>query len=50
VHLTHNDCLETLVVRGPADRVRTLADRLAAVRGVKHGRLTITATDSGGAA
>ncbi len=44
VHLTH-DCLEVLVVRGPADKVRELADRLAAVRGVKHGKLTITATE-----
>lgn len=44
VHLSHHDCLETLVVRGPADKVRTLADRLAAVRGVQHGKLTITAT------
>lgn len=43
VHLSHHDCLEALVVRGPADQVRTLADRLAAVRGVKHGKLTITA-------
>lgn len=44
VHLSHHDCLETLVVRGAADKVRTLADRLAAVRGVKHGKLTITTT------
>jgi CopG family transcriptional regulator, nickel-responsive regulator len=44
VHLSHHDCLEVLVVRGPAGRVRELADRLAAVRGVKHGRLTITTT------
>ena len=44
VHLTHHDCLETLGVRGPADTVRTSADRLAAVRGEKHGKLTITAT------
>ena len=44
VHLSHHDCLETLVVRGPADQVRELADRLAAVRGVKHGKLTITTT------
>ena len=44
VHLSHHDCLETLVVRGPADQVRTLADKLAAVRGVKHAKLTITAT------
>ena len=45
VHLSHHDCLEVLVVRGPADRVRDLADRLAAVRGVKHGKLTITTTE-----
>ena len=45
VHLGHHDCLETLVVRGPADRVRELADKLAAVRGVKHGKLTIAATE-----
>ena len=45
VHLGHHDCLEVLVVRGPADKVRGLADKLAAVRGVKHGRLTITTTD-----
>ena len=45
VHLSHHDCLETLVVRGPADQVRHLADSLAAVRGVKHGKLTITTTE-----
>ncbi len=45
VHLSHHDCLEVLVVRGGADKVRELADRLAAVRGVKHGKLTITTTD-----
>lgn len=44
VHLGHHDCLEVLVVRGPADKVRELADRLAAVRGVHHGKLTITTT------
>ncbi len=48
VHLSHHDCLEVLVVRGPAHRVRELADRLAAVRGVKHGKLTITTTGKEG--
>lgn len=47
VHLSHHDCLEVLVVRGPADRVRRLADKLAAVRGVQHGKLTITTTEQG---
>ena len=42
VHLTHHDCLEVLAVRGAAGRVRELADRLGAVRGVKHAKLTIT--------
>lgn len=45
VHLGHHDCLEVLVVRGAAHKVRALADQLAAVRGVKHGKLTITTTD-----
>lgn len=44
VHLSHHDCLEVLAVRGAAHKVRTLADRLGAVRGVKHAKLTITTT------
>ena len=47
VHLNHHACLEVLVVRGPANQVRELADRLAAVRGVAHGRLTIATTEHG---
>ncbi len=43
VHLDHANCLEVIIVRGPALRVKTLADRLIALRGVKHGGLTITA-------
>lgn len=45
VHLNHHDCLETIVVRGAAARLHRLADQLAAVRGVKHGKLTITTTE-----
>ena len=44
VHLDHDNCLEVLVVRGDAQKVRALADRLIATKGVKHGRLTVTAT------
>lgn len=44
VHLDHDNCLEVLVVRGKAERVRKLADALIATKGVKHGQLTITAT------
>ena len=44
VHLDHDNCIEVLVVRGPAREVRALADRLCAAKGIKHGKLTVTAT------
>ena len=44
VHLSQHDCMEVLAVRGRADAVQRLADRLAAARGVSHGRLTVTTT------
>jgi CopG family nickel-responsive transcriptional regulator len=40
VHMDADHCLEVLVVRGRARRLRALADRLIATRGVKHGHLT----------
>jgi CopG family nickel-responsive transcriptional regulator len=42
VHLDHDNCLEVLVVRGRAAEVRKVADALISMKGVKHGRLTIT--------
>ena len=44
VHLDHDHCLEVLVVRGKASQVRRIADALISTKGVKHGRLTLTAT------
>ena len=44
VHLDHDNCLEVIVVRGDAGRVKKLADELIAAKGVKHGKLTITST------
>ena len=37
VHLDHHNCLEVLVLRGPAREIARLADRLIACNGVKHG-------------
>ena len=42
VHLDHSNCLEVLVLRGKAEGVRSIADRLIAAKGVHHGKLTIT--------
>ncbi len=43
VHLDRRRCLEVLVVRGPANKIRALADRLIGARGVAHGKLTLVA-------
>ena len=44
VHLDHHNCMEVLALRGKADAVRRIADRLIAVKGVLHGKLTVTTT------
>ncbi len=47
VHLDHDTCLEVVLTRGPAARIRALADRLIALRGVQRGALqTVGATPS----
>jgi CopG family transcriptional regulator, nickel-responsive regulator len=43
VHLTESLCMEVVVVRGPARKVKEIAERLIALRGVQHGKLTYTA-------
>jgi len=44
VHLEHDHCLEVMVIKGPASEAKILAGRLIGVKGVKHGKLTITST------
>ena len=43
VHLDHHHCLEILVLKGQAGQLRSLADQLRSIRGVKHGTFSITA-------
>lgn len=45
VHLDHHNCLEMLVLRGKAGEIRELAEQLRAIKGVKHGSFSFTATD-----
>jgi CopG family nickel-responsive transcriptional regulator len=45
-HLDHHNCMEILAVRGQANLIKQLADRLISAKGVKHGKLTAT-TDGG---
>ncbi len=45
VHLDHHNCLEVLVVRGKSGLIKKIADELIAAKGVKHGKLMVTATN-----
>jgi CopG family nickel-responsive transcriptional regulator len=39
VHLDHDTCLETVMLRGSTQAVRRFAEEVIAERGVRHGRL-----------
>ena len=41
VHITHDLCLEVIVVRGRSDHLQAIADRMLALRGVKQGGIEI---------
>ena len=43
VHLSHDLCLEVIVMRGKSDQLKTIADRIIATRGVSHGGVEIIA-------
>jgi len=47
VHLDHDHCLEVIVLRGRAARVKEVADALIGTRGVIHGELVCTAVTGG---
>lgn len=39
LHVDEKNCLETLIVRGPAKKIRELVDRIGSLKGVKQVRL-----------
>lgn len=41
VHLDHDDCLETIFLRGQTQQIRDFVDRLSAETGVRHGSLNL---------
>lgn len=44
VHLDKDNCLEVLVIKGRAKKIKEIADKLIATKGVKHGKLIQTTT------
>lgn len=45
VHLDHDTCMETLILRGSTDQVSTFANQLMAEPEVRHGRLNLVPVD-----
>lgn len=45
-HLDHENCLETVILRGPTGEVRSFADVITAERGVRHGALNLVPADA----
>ena len=47
IHLDEHNCLEILALKGKGEKVKEIADRLIAAKGVKHGKLVMTTTGRG---
>jgi CopG family nickel-responsive transcriptional regulator len=44
-HLDHDNCLESVILRGPTARVRAFADAMKAERGVRHGQVNVVTVE-----
>ncbi len=44
IHLDEHNCLEVLVVKGKAEEIKKIGDRLVGTKGVKHGKISLTST------
>jgi len=44
-HLSHDICLEIIAVKGQANRLTELSDKLISIKGIKHGKLIMSKTD-----
>lgn len=42
VHLSHDNCLEVIIVKGKAKEIQYLKDNLSSIKGVIHSTLSIT--------
>lgn len=45
--LDHDQCIETVMLKGPVTQVRAFAEEIIAERGVRHGQLNLISVDLG---
>ena len=46
-HLTHDLCLEVIVLRGPSDRLQQIASQLKGMKGIHKGELVMADAEQG---
>jgi len=44
-HLSHDNCLEIIAVKGIANRLTELSDKLIGIKGIIHGKLVMSRAD-----
>jgi len=44
-HLSHEICLEIIAVKGGANKLTELSEKLISIKGIKHGKLIMSKTD-----
>jgi CopG family transcriptional regulator, nickel-responsive regulator len=44
VHVDHDHCMEVVLLKGKAKTLKSIAERILSFKGVKHGKLTLTAS------
>ena len=46
-HLTHDVCMEVIVLRGPAGKLQQIASRLKGLKGIYKGELVMASSEPG---
>lgn len=44
VHIDHDNCLEVIIMKDLAGKIREIGDRILSFKGVKHGKMSLTVT------
>jgi CopG family nickel-responsive transcriptional regulator len=47
IHVDHRNCLEVIILEGRAGSLQAFSESLLALKGIKHGRLILTAVPPG---
>lgn len=42
IHIDHDNCMETITLKGPASMLQDLSNNILSLKGIKHGKLVLT--------